>query len=49
MPIFLTLKKYGFYFILISYGPSYKNQFIEGKLDYPEEFQVTPVDERVKI
>ena len=44
-----TLKKYGFNFIQIPFGPSYKNQFIEGNLDYPEEFQVTPVDERVEI
>ena len=48
-PIFSTLKKYGFIFNQISYGPSYKNQFIEGNLDYPEEFQVTPVDERIDI
>ena len=48
-PIFTTLKKYGFIFNQISYGPSYKNQFIEGNLDYPEEFQVTPVDERIDI
>ena len=47
--IFSTLKKYGFIFNQISYGPSYKNQFIEGNLDYPEEFQVTPVDERIDI
>ena len=47
--IFSTLKEYGLNFTQISFGPSYKNQFIEGKLDYPEEFQVTPVDERVKI
>ena len=37
------------FFKQISYGPSYKNQYIEGKLDYPEEFSVTPVDERVNI
>ena len=43
------LNKYGFNFNSLSYGPSYKNQFIEEKLDYPEEFQVTPVDERVDI
>ena len=44
-----TLEEYGFYFSQISYGPSYKNQFREDKLDYPEEFEVTPVDERVEI
>ena len=51
MPIqaFEDLQKYGFNFEQISYIPSYKNQYIEGKLDYPEEFQVTPVDERVDI
>ena len=49
IPGFKTLEDYGFYFSQISYGPSYKNQFIEGQLDYPEEFQVTPVDERVEI
>ena len=40
---------FGYFFKQISYGPSYKNQYIEGKLDYPEEFNVTPVDERVNI
>ena len=48
-PCFSTLEEYGFNFYQISFGPSYKNQFIEGKLDYPEEFQITPVDERVEI
>ena len=43
------LGNFGYYFDQISYGPSYKNQYIEGKLDYPEEFSVTPVDERVNI
>jgi hypothetical protein len=51
MPIqaFEDLQKYGFNFEQISYIPSYKNQYIDGKLDYPEEFQITPVDERVDI
>ena len=49
IPAYSTLEEYGFYFYQISYGPSYKNQFIEGNVDYPEEFQVTPVDERVNI
>ena len=51
IPAYSTLEEYGFYFDQISYGPSYKNQFIEGNtnVDYPEEFQVTPVDERVNI
>ena len=49
IPALETLINYGFYFSQISYGPSYKNQFREDKLDYPEEFQVTPVDERVDI
>ena len=49
MPDFSILRQYGYVFTQISYGPTYKNQFIEGNLDYPEEFQVTPVDERVEI
>ena len=51
IPAYDTLKKYGYHFSLISYGPSYKNQYIEGNtnIDYPEEFQVTPVDERIDI
>ncbi len=44
IPEFKTLDEYGFYFNKITYGTYYKNQFIEGKLDNPEEFQVTPVD-----
>ncbi len=51
IPAYDTLKKYGYQFSQISYGPSYKNQYIEGNtnIDYPEEFQVTPVDERIDI
>jgi hypothetical protein len=49
IPAYSTLENYGFIFGQISYGPYYKNQFIEGNVDYPEEFQVTPVDERVNI
>ena len=51
IPAYKILVNYGFYFNQLSYGPSYKNQFIEENtnVDYPEEFQVTPVDERVNI
>ena len=49
MEEFSTLENYGYFFAQISYGPTYKNQFVEGNLDYPEEFQVTSVDERVEI
>ena len=51
IPAYSILEKYGLYFDQLSYGRSYKNQFIEGNtnVDYPEEFQVTPVDERVNI
>jgi len=51
IPAYEILEGYGFYFDQLSFGPYYKNKFIEENtnVDYPEEFQVTPVDERVDI
>ncbi len=49
IPSYNKLINNGFNFSQIAYIPVYKNQYIEGQLDYPEEFQVTPVDERIDI
>ena len=49
IPSYQNLIKNGFNISQIAYIPTYKNQYVEGKLDYPEEFQITPVDERIDI